>query len=157
MGKKKNELIITGVLVLFLIFLLSKNFFSKKKVAPLVEKGAKSREVEPLEIAQPHELKNKPGFTPATAKQLDAQRARAGLDWGIDPFYHSLDKELYKSSRMILRGVSMGRDRRGYALIDDEIVTEGDLISGYEVCEVEKDRVLLKKGNESFYLLLPGE
>ena len=43
------------------------------------------------------------------------------------------------------------------AVIDDEILEEGDNIGVYIVVKIEEKKVILKKGNEQFTLKLEGE
>ena len=95
--------------------------------------------------------------TVASAKDIDDQKKRANLEWGLDPFYHAVKTEIYQSSSFVLKGVSMGGAKSGYVFVNDQILTVGDMIVGYKVIEVHKNKVLLKKGNEKFYLVLPEE
>jgi hypothetical protein len=68
-----------------------------------------------------------------------------------------MSKDIYTGSNLMLKGVSIGKGRKSYAFINDEIVSVGDIIYGYKVTEVEKNKVLLQRGPESFYLVLPEE
>lgn len=88
---------------------------------------------------------------------LEAQKKRAESPWGRDPFSSDIYKSGQYSSELKLNGISYRKDNVGFAAINDEIVKKGDTINGYEVGEVLKDRVLLKKGSQSFYLTFPEE
>mgnify|MGYP000008675864 CR=1 FL=1 len=154
MNRKKIELIITGVLIVIFVFMLANSFKRKKppstRVKPLPAK-------EPKEIPMLPVLKKEAGYRPASAEELKLQKERAKLDWGVDPFYHPIKKELTSGLRLVLKGVSIGKERKSFAFINDEIVGEGEKILGYEVVKVERDKVLLRKGEEEFYLVLPEE
>ncbi len=156
MDKKKIELIVTGILVLVFVLVLLNSLKPKRgrrRSSVSVPKPAATPNV----TLPPPVVKGKGAAREASAKELEEQKKRANLDWGIDPFYHPIRKEIIGGSNLVLKGISIGKGRKGYACINDEIVSEGEKIAGYEVVKVEKDRVLLKKGQESFYLVLPEE
>jgi len=93
----------------------------------------------------------------ADSNVLENQKKRAEAPWGRDPFSSDTYKSGQVSSELKLQGISYRQDNVGYAFINNEIVKQGDAIAGYEVEEVLKDRVLLKKGGQSFYLTFPAE
>ena len=72
------------------------------------------------------------------------------MAWGRDPFSPSKAGLEYQRSDLELKGISVGKDKAGFAFINNEIVKTGDKIGGYEVGEVEKNRVLLKKAGRAF-------
>jgi len=153
MDKKKIELIITGVLIVVFIVVLINSFKPrrpKKVVKPPTEVKVKEIPLVPIKVKEKE-------YNIATPSQLAAQKKRAELDWGIDPFYHPIKKDVSSSLKLVLKGVSIGKGRKNYAFINDEIVAEGEKISGYEVVRVERNRVLLRRGKEEFYLILPEE
>lgn len=88
---------------------------------------------------------------------LENQKKRAEAPWGRDPFSSDTYKSGQASSELKLQGISYRKDNVGFAFINNEIVKKGDTIVDYEVEEVLKDRVLLKKGSQSFYLTFPSE
>ena len=55
-----------------------------------------------------------------------------------DPFSPSKAGLEYQRSDLELKGISVGKDKAGFAFINNEIVKTGDKIGGYEVGEVEK-------------------
>jgi len=97
---------------------------------------------------------------PATAGQLDAQRARSqALEWGRDPFARTAsttgERDTQTGAR--LTGVSIRGDDR-IALIGHDVVREGDtLASGFTVHVITKDSVTLRSDNEEVVLRLGGE
>jgi hypothetical protein len=93
----------------------------------------------------------------ADSNVLETQKKHGELAWGRDPFVSDVYKSGQASSDLKLKGISYRKDNVGFAFINNEIVKKGDNIAGYEVGEVLKDRVLLKKGAQSFYLTFPEE
>jgi hypothetical protein len=153
MDKKKIEFIATGVLIVVFIFVLA-NAFKPKKPKPKPTPEAVKEE---KRIPVPSVEETKPLPSTVSPKLISLQKERAKLDWGRDPFSRVMREEVYSGTSLILKGVSLGRDGVGYAFINDEVVTVGDTIAGYQVIEVEKNKVLLRKEEESFYLVLPEE
>ena len=91
---------------------------------------------------------------------IKSQKERAEtLAWGRDPFQYietNLDQS-YRTDALVLGGISLGRDKPGFAFINNEIVKVGDSIGGYEVVKIQKDKVLLKRGSQIFYLIMPED
>ncbi|MBU0503811.1 MAG: hypothetical protein ABH882_01030 [Candidatus Omnitrophota bacterium] len=150
MTKDVKQLIVMGVLVLVLIFAVL-NSFKKKPV-----KNKSSAFKPPVESAV-----DKKSLSPGVGISMDnkgliLQKQRMDLDWGRDPFNTAVDKE-FQLADLRLKGISFSRDKQGYAFINNEIVKKGDRVGNYEVVEVEKDKVLLRKAGQSFYLAFPQE
>jgi len=154
MDKQKIQIIITSILVVILIIVVFINFKPKPRKKPVV----KPKPVDKINIPlpPPGAKKSSPPSATATPEELETQRKRAKMEWGLDPFYHAISKEIRMGSGLKLKGISFGGGK-GYAFIDNEIVTVGDVIAGYEVKEIQKNKVLLKRGDENFYLLLPED
>ncbi len=154
MNKKTAEYIITAILVVVFVVLLINNLKPKRrrktippkpaavKVRPKISLSIKRRSISEREIS---------------SKMLSLQKKRAELDWGRDPFYPVSDREIHRAVNLVLKGISIGKDKKGYAFINDSIVTVGDVIEGFRVIEITKKKVLLEKGSEKFYLVLPEE
>lgn len=153
MDKQKKQLIIVGVLILVFIFSLLNSL--KKKPATKggvqVEPAAGGGVPQPAATQQAVSAPTKP-----SEKKLNEQFERAKLAWGRDPFAAPSEKE-YQIGELQLKGISFDKKNGGYAFINSDIVKKGDIVGDYEVVEIEKDRVLLKKGNQSFYLVFPGQ
>lgn len=149
MEKQQKQLIMTGVLVVILIFSVMNSLKKKpgkKKVVvqqPPVENNVKT----PL-------VSNQVTTEEDNLSKLQEERIR--LAWGRDPFSASVAKD-YQISEFRLQGISFGKNKTGFAFINDEIVKKDDRIGDYEVVEVEKDKVLLRKGNQTFYITFPVE
>ncbi len=82
------------------------------------------------------------------------QTKRWELPWGRDPFL-TVSDSVGKMNEFQLKGISFAKDRKGFAFINDQIVSSGDVIAGYEVDSIEKDRVMLKRGSQTFFLTFP--
>lgn len=74
------------------------------------------------------------------------------LVWGSDPFVRDflLVNEL---AAFKLKAVSIG-DGTASALINDQILEEGDLVKGKRIVSIQADRVILEQGGRTFVLLL---
>jgi hypothetical protein len=159
MDKQKQQLVILGALFLVLVFFLVTTFMPKKKSpSPVSAENTAGGPVLNLPVPVVQEApKPDTNAAKASAEELRSQQEKAEMDWAMDPFFHSVDKEVYQGSSLTLKGVSIGRGRRRYATINDQIVTIGDSLFGYRVEEIDKTRVLLKRGTESYYLVFPEQ
>ncbi len=72
--------------------------------------------------------------------------------WGSDPFVRDwmLTNEL---ANLYLKAITIGGDG-AYALINDQILEEGDIISGKQIVSIQPDNVMLEQGGRTFTLLL---
>ena len=156
MDKQKQQLAILGVLLLVLVVFLANAFMPKKK-PPVSAAAAVIAPVLSLPPVQAVPTPKAEVSAKAPPDELKAQQDKAAMDWGMDPFFHSAGKEVYQGSSLVLKGISIGKGRRKYATINDEIVTIGDSLFGYNVEEIDKSRVLLKRGSESYYLVFPEQ
>lgn len=152
MDKQKKQLIIVGILIIIFIIMLL-NSFKKKPAARGADKPVSVTAVPPKPAGGPvaDSLPIRPD-----EKKINTQLERAKLPWGRNPFAASSEKE-YWVGELQLKGISFDAKTGGFAYINEEIVKRGDAIAGYEVIEIERDKVLLKKGNQSFYLVFPGQ
>ncbi len=150
MTKDVKQLIMAAVLVIIFIFAMLNSFKKKptKNKAPEVKP--------PAELAL-----DKKALSPSLGilsdnKEITLQKQRMDLEWGKDPFNMAIEKE-FQLADLKLKGISYGGGKKGYAFINDEIVKPGDRIGEYEVVEVEKNKVLLHKAGQSFYLAFEQE
>lgn len=159
MDKQKQQLAVLAVLILVLVVFLVNTFMPKKKSAvPRVAAASASDNpvlnppVTPALSASKADVGAK-----ASSEELKTQQDKANMDWGMDPFFHSADKDVHQGSSLALKGISIGKGRRRYATINDQIVTIGDTLFGYRVEEIDRTRVLLKRGSERYYLVFPEQ
>ncbi|MFC1592397.1 hypothetical protein ACFL4C_00065 [Candidatus Omnitrophota bacterium] len=151
MSKAVKQLIITGIMIVFLALILMNNLKGISKNRPGKPGAAQQATGSLLSSAV---------NIPADKKIIISQKKRAeSLDWARDPFvYVETDQDKsYRSGILTLKGISLGKDKIGFAFINNEIVKIDDIIGGYQVLQIDKDKVLLKKGGQSFYLALPEE
>jgi hypothetical protein len=92
-------------------------------------------------------VEKKPG---RTGKEFSEVRELES--WGSDPFVRDwlLVNELRE---MQLKAITLGGDK-AYVLINDQILEEGDLISGKRITRIESDKVILEQGGRTFTLVL---
>ncbi|MCX7926691.1 MAG: hypothetical protein N2606_00910 [Candidatus Omnitrophica bacterium] len=152
MDKQKIQIIIIilGIPLMFFLFWHNLSFKNKKRKTQAT-------------VSQLQEASSGNSFFQANNKVeeveaavLEEQRKNAQKPWGRDPF----SADPYKAgqaSALRLQGISMRKDKVGFAFVSNEIVKVGDIISGYEVVEILPDKVLLRKGSQSFYLTFPEQ
>ncbi|MDD5729569.1 MAG: hypothetical protein PHN57_00360 [Candidatus Omnitrophica bacterium] len=152
MDKQRKQLIITGVLVLVLAVVWIRSLSSIKKKPnqkPAVSQPSLSA---PAKAAAPAAAQ-----TEGEKNKTELQAERLKLNWGRDPFSPAQTEKEQGAGELKLKGISFGRNKLGMAFINDEIVKKGDKIGEYEVMDIEKEKVLLKKGGQNFYLTFPDE
>lgn len=87
-----------------------------------------------------------------TMAKVNATAPLQPENWGSDPFVRDwmLVNEL---ANLSLKAITLGGDQ-SYALINDQILQEGDEISGKRIVSIESDKVTLEQGGRTFTLLL---
>lgn len=150
MSKQVKEIIVIAFLVVVLGLIVVVNLKKKPAKRPAAIPASSAEQVSKPTSVSPLT------FVPADEKKLSAQRERANLPWARDPFMVPTDKE-YQRADLKLKGISFGADKKGFAFINNEILKVGDKVGDYQVLEIEKDKVLVGKGNQTFYLTLPQE
>lgn len=137
------EIGVIGIGLLALPFFIMANF--KKPQKKLDGAG-------PLTITVSTEA---PAAMPAGGSMNDKtsllQSNRWDLPWGRDPFM-AISDSVGKLNEFQLKGISFSRNKKGYAFINDQIAAVGETIGEYEVAAIEKDRVMLKRGAQTFFL-----
>jgi len=157
MNKQKKEIIITIFLVVIFAFFLIKNIKPKRR-KPLPRGKALTREIDGSGESERTGEKEDSGLLGrGNSADISEQGVKAQQAWGRDPFCQTGLEEVYDNTRLTLRGVSISNDKKAYAFINEQIVTVGDIIADYQVKEIQKNKVLLERGSENFYLGLPEE
>lgn len=153
MEKQQLEITATVIGAVILAALLAGNFKKKPPKKALLPAAPAAAGI----TAAPKSAL--PAALPRAADQhiLSLQKERSQLAWGRDPFSSSKSAKEYQMADLQLKGISFGSDKKGLAFINNEIVKSGDKVGDYEIIEVQKDRVLLRRGGQSFYLALPQE
>ena len=150
MTKDQKQLVIIIIMLVVLAFIVMSNMKNKKAKSPNAQPDAASLVID-------SGVKVTAKLPVVDNNVLENQKKRSEAPWGRDPFSSDTYKSGQASSELKLQGISYRKDNVGFAFINNEIVKQGDAIAGYEVEEVLKDRVLLKKGSQSFYLTFPAE
>lgn len=155
--KEKIQLGVTVIGVIVLIVILAGSFGKKPKKGGTL-KPAPGSSAAPKSKNQPDiSLQQTAEAIAADSGTIGLQKNRENIPWGRDPFSASKISREYQRADLELKGISFGADKSGFAFINNEIVKSGDKVGDYEVVTVEKDKILLKRGSQSFYLALPKE
>lgn len=158
MTKQQNQIIITGILITVLMFIILGNIKgAKKKASPVsgaqAQKETPAQRLPPAQVAEPV----KAAEDISDQKTLELQKERAKLAWGRNPFSIPKASKEFQKANLVLKGISLGKDKKAFAFINEDIVKKGDTLGNYEVLEIEKNKVLLQKDSQAFYITLPEE
>jgi len=142
-NKERIQLAVIVVGLAVLVFFLVRNL-----------KAARKRPSNPAVSVQSQAQPSSPPAVPVRRfadKTLRLQENKWEAPWGRDPF-RALSDTTGRIVELQLRGISFSPAKKGYAYINDQIVTIGDSIGGYTVSRIEKDRVLLTRSAQTFIL-----
>ena len=143
MKKEHIQIGVIGIGLLALPFFIMANLKKPEK---------KPEVLSPLTITVSTEA---PAAMPVSGSMNDKtaglQSQRWDMPWGRDPFM-AISDSVGKLNEFQLKGISFSRNKKGYAFINDQISAVGETIGEYEVAAIEKDRVMLKRGAQIFYL-----
>ena len=154
--KEKIELGVTIIGVVALIAILAGNFGKKPKTNSASISSSETLAASPKNSSA-SALQQAAAAITADSGTISLQKERENVPWGRDPFSASKISREYQRADLELKGISFGADKSGFAFINNEIVKSGDKVGDYEVVAIEKDKILLKRGTQSFYLALPKE
>lgn len=84
-------------------------------------------------------------------RAIGLQEKRWEMAWGRDPF-RAMSDTAGRLVELQLKGISFSPPKRGFAFINDQIVTVGDAVSGYTVSRIEKEKVVLTRDAQTFIL-----
>lgn len=134
MDRKKLEFIITGILIIiFLLFLVST---VKKRSKKSSEEISQEKPVEKI-VAQPN---------------VSSGIETVKLNWGRDPFVLNPQKPI-KKGEFLLTAV-IWDELKPHAIINNEVVVAGQEIDEYRVIKINKDNVVLQKGDQELTIRL---
>lgn len=157
MNKEKVQLAVIAVGIVIFIALVAGSLKKKPAKGPAQESAPAAQSLS----GSPDKTDSQPAPSLSASStdegDLALQKERMKLDWGRDPFNSLRSTKDYQRSSLELKGISLGKNKNGFAFINSEIVKKGDTIGEYEVTEIQRNRVLLRKGQQSFYLVMPQE
>jgi len=128
---------------------------SKPSVAPQIITNEVTTEVTRRAKGKAAKLKSRVQEAVApltTPKDFSSPVYTEPIEWGSDPFVRDW-MLMSEVANLNLRAITVTSDG-GSALINDQIVQAGDLISGKKVVSIEPDRVTLEQGGRTFTLIL---
>lgn len=132
-NKKKIELTITGMGIIFLIFMAISQMPKHKNNKPVSGREAFSNQ----ESAATSFTNDDQGESLATIEGANDAK------WGSDPFFMDSNNAIEQGmGELILNGIVSDKDSP-YAIINNEIVKLGDKVSGMTVIEINEKNVVL--------------
>ncbi len=165
----KKRLLIMGVLVVVLIGVMTMEQQSVKRrkaeraaqraaaqeqeAAPQAESSAPSG-VDASTVASSSLAKTLVKLGPRDEAMIQRQLERMELDWGRNPFELASDSPTSRAGLLTLRGLSLTDGGRGFVIINESILREGDVIDGNQVVRIEPSQVVLKKDGREFTMRL---
>jgi hypothetical protein len=95
---------------------------------------------------------SKPKADKTTITQLAPEKEKPVVKWGNDPFVRDwvLATEI---KDLKLKAVTIS-GTKAYALINDQILEQGEAIMGKRIVDIERDKVILEQGGRQFTLFL---
>ncbi len=167
MTKSTKELVITLCLLPILALVVVN---ALKQV-----RGTSEGEPEPLVTSPPEETRGeelagedvKRVLNSVPEEDLNKQRERLSMEWGRDPFFgvwgqegndeqkpeDYVDEGTVELSELYLTAISW-MPENPIALINKQAVFQGEFILGYEVVEIQRDKVILGKDDKKHVLTL---
>jgi type II secretory pathway component PulC len=145
--KEQKQLMVIGVGLPIMVFFLWMNLKPAAKRPPVSDVPEAASVDASANAAAPVVSVNPRVHGKVSALQLKRQ----DVPWGRDPFWSGSDST-GKLNEFTLKGISFSQNKKGYAFINDQIVSAGDALGGYEVSRIEKDRVMLTRGSQTFFL-----
>lgn len=161
LDKSRKQLIITGILVLALVF-ISINTFSNSKKGKR-EKAKKQNARVSITQEAPSggsgdisvQKTAMEGFAPLDHRTIQLQLVRIAEEEPIkDPFYPMEKKETFKRGSIVLKGISWKEKAPSFAIINEQIIKVGDSVGDSKVLRIEEKSVVLEKDNREYILVL---
>ena len=162
---KTREKIIAFLMVVVFIFWVS-NFFKKpekKQRASKTRAGSSQGKLPQKEKTKeaPQEEKIVPVDLEGVIAYVRMEYSDAPVGEFSDPFKELdpravLDTTVMDFTQLKLAGI-IWEEEEPMALINDQILKRGDMISGFKIFEIRKSEVVLIKGLERYILKLPAQ
>jgi len=137
--KQKIELTITGIGVIFLIFMLIGSLgkaHKRKRVAAKVRTESAALLSSPVSFGRDK-----------------AKESAIKQGWGRDPFFPGSTSVASDSglAGFVLNGIVYGDDNP-YALVNSDIVTIGDIVDDAVILEINEDNVVIEQDDKKYTL-----
>ena len=131
--KEKIELIITGIGVVFLIFLVISN--TQRTQSKRISTNDKDK-------AMVYSL-----FAPISFETAETKETEIMEGWGRDPFFLAAPgTEDIGLEGLILNGIVWDKDNP-YAIVNSDIVKIGDKLGSMKVIEINENNIIVEEGN----------
>ncbi len=156
MKKNLKQMIVFGVLGFAVLFIYGRNFF---KSLPPSERGADDVSLE-AEIDSSDIIVS--SSTLYEDKGVSEERSVHG--WGRDPFIEGASGNIsdtderisQRKTAKLLYGIALNENRR-FAIINGQVLQEGDMIDGERVVKICREYVILEIDNKRYVLNLRPE
>jgi hypothetical protein len=144
MDKKRLEIIVTGILILVLVFSWLNSFKVLKKK---VSQKASIRTASAQQAAA-----SRTALMPAATREVPGASDK-DAEWGRDPFSGKVYSAQGQPMKFKLTGI-LWDAQEPQAIVNGKIVELGDLLGNYLVVKIGKDTVTLNDGSKDFELKL---
>lgn len=147
--KDKIELGIIAVSVIILIFIAAKAASGARKYRPI---RPKAKQINNLPLKERLSPKSKPAPQQDLFSKLDMETM--DLELKRDPFSAAvMQSEKVSVHGLSLSGIVWDKDKPS-AIINNNICAGGDIVNGYVIRGIKKDKVIFTDGNQEFELKL---
>ncbi|MEO0072372.1 MAG: hypothetical protein ABIK10_02870 [candidate division WOR-3 bacterium] len=154
--------IIVGVIILVVItfvlipkLLVTKNIRTRP-MPPATKKSVKETkpEVTSKQPSLAHTDTAQVSVAPQVPSKIEVRPSKPETVflWGRDPFVRDWTVQEAVSD-LRLKAITISPNK-AYALINDQILEEGEMIAGKKLIKIEKDHVILTQGERKIYLYL---
>lgn len=156
---EKKRLQIMGGITLVLIAVAVVNHTMRMIKARQFKKNTE------LALPQAEQLRKEKTFSPRFLEKQQAQQALLKQDWGRNPFAktdvtpkiaETVREKPVKEAQFILEGIIL-RDSGKVALINGELLREGDAIQDALVKSIEEKKVIIEKKDKEITLQLAAD
>ncbi len=148
MDKKKLEIIVIIILALVFIFILAGSFKKTRSKMPSAEQKTSQAILPEQEIT--------PLFATRHEKSMEKTKDNKELAWGRDPFMlHDIGTGVVDTvENLKLMGITVGKNTKSMAIINDEIVSVGSKIGKFKIVSIMSNKVVVTDGEKNYDLKL---
>ncbi|MFQ5825497.1 MAG: hypothetical protein ACE5JB_15770 [bacterium] len=154
---QKREKFLLGIAGVTVVFFVVDQLLCEKEAQQAPETAKKSIVEKSIpEQSEIKEVKNKRKIKPI--RKRESGKIIEYTSWGRDPFAEAIrlaesDTTMSDSSDFVLRGI-IWKGKEAHVLIGDDILKEGERKGDLIVLDIEKSRVVCKKGGKIVTLVL---